>query len=253
MDLGLKNRVALILASSKGLGKAVAIELAKEGAKVIICGTDEIALSATKAEIELIAPGNVVSILCDLTDENARKNLVELSVKTFGDIEILVTNTGGPAAGSFDVFNLDDWKHFYNLLFLSAVDVIKQVLPGMKEKKFGRILTITSITLKQPADNLISSNAVRTSLLGLVKSLSNEVAMHGITVNNLLPGYTETNRLKNLVEKNPKVNEVKDTIPMKRFGTPAEFAAAAAFLVSARASYITGQSLAVDGGWIKGY
>ena len=253
MDLGIQNKVALILASSKGLGKAVAIELAKEGAKVIICGTDAAALATTKADIEAIAPNKVASFVCDITDEGQRKNLVEQSVKAFGTIEILVTNTGGPAAGAFEQFNLDDWKHLYNLLFLSAVDIIKQVLPGMKEKGFGRILTITSVAVKQPADNLISSNAVRTSLLGLVKSLSNEVAVYGITVNNLLPGYTHTNRLNNLIEKNPKVNDVKDTIPMKRFGTPEEFAAAAAFLVSERASYITGQSLAVDGGWIKGH
>ena len=252
MDLGIQNRVALILASSKGLGKAVAIELAKEGARVIICGTDAAALATTKADIEAIAPNNVVSFICDITDEGQRKNLVEQSIKAFGNIEILVTNTGGSATGPFEQFNLEDWKHLYNLLFLSAVDIIQQVLPNMKKKGFGRILTITSVAVKQPADNLISSNAVRTSLLGLVKSLSNEVAVHGITVNNLLPGYTNTNRLENLIHKNPKVNEVKETIPMKRFGTPQEFAAAATFLVSDRASYITGQSLAVDGGWIKG-
>ncbi len=135
MDLGLQNRVALILASSKGLGKAVAIELAREGAKVIICGTDSVALAATKTEIEAIAPNNVVWFVCDLTDENSRKNLVEQSVQAFGAIEILVTNTGGPAAGPFEQFNLEDWKHLYNLLFLSAVDIIQQVLPGMKERE----------------------------------------------------------------------------------------------------------------------
>ncbi len=253
MDLGIQNRVALVLASSKGLGKAVAMELAKEGVRVIICGTDAKALAATEAEIQSISPNNVVSFVCDITDADQRKNLVEQSVKAFGNIEILVTNTGGPAAGPFEKFNLEDWKHLYNLLFLSAVDIIQQVLPGMKEKGFGRILSITSVAVKQPADNLISSNAVRTGLLGLVKSLSNEVASYGITVNNLMPGYTATNRLKHLIEQNPKVNEIKDTIPMKRFGTPSEFAAAAAFLVSERASYITGQSLAVDGGWIKGH
>lgn len=253
MDLGIQNKVALVLASSKGLGKAVAIELAKEGARVIICGTDTKALAATEAEIQTISPGNVVSFVCDITDEAQRKHLVEQSVNAFGGIEILVTNTGGPAAGNFEQFNLEDWKQLYNLLFLSAVDVIQQVLPGMKKKKWGRILTITSITVKQPVDNLISSNAVRTSLLGLAKSLSNEVAPFGITVNNLLPGYTNTDRLAHLIEKNPNVNQVKETIPMKRFGTTVEFAAAAAFLVSERASYITGQSLAVDGGWIKGH
>jgi 3-oxoacyl-[acyl-carrier protein] reductase len=252
MDLGIQNKIALVLASSKGLGKAVALELAKEGAKVIICGTDAAALAATEAEIKKIATNNVTSFICDITDEQQRKNLVAESEKAFGNIVILVTNTGGPAAGPFEQFNLDDWKHIYNLLFLSAVDIIQQVLPGMKAKGFGRILTITSVAVKQPADNLISSNAVRTSLLGLVKSLSNEVASFGITVNNIMPGYTSTNRLETLIEKNPKVNEVKETIPMKRFGTTEEFAAAAAFLVSARASYITGQSLAVDGGWIKG-
>jgi len=253
MDLGLQNRVALVLASSKGLGKAVAFELAKEGAKVIICGTDPEALTASESEIQAIAPGHVASFVCDITDETQRKRLVEQSVNTFGDIEILVTNTGGPAAGPFEQFDLDDWKHIYNLLFLSAVDIIKQVLPGMKKRGFGRILTITSVAVKQPADNLISSNAVRTSLLGLVKSLSNEVAAYGITVNNLLPGVTNTKRLEHLVEQNPDVNRVKETIPMKRFGSTHEFAAAAAFLVSERASYITGQSLAVDGGWIKGH
>lgn len=253
MDLGIKNKVALVLASSKGLGKAVALELAIEGAKVIICGTDTDALAATEQEINAVAQNKVLAVVCDITDERQRKNLVEQSIKAFGTIEILVTNTGGPAAGTFEQFKLDDWKNIYNLLFLSAVDIIQQVLPGMKEKGWGRILTITSVAVKQPADNLISSNAVRASLLGLVKSLSNEVAIHGITVNNILPGYTSTNRLQGLIEKNPKVNEVKETIPMKRFGTTAEFAAAAVFLVSERASYITGQSLAVDGGWIKGH
>ena len=253
MDLGIKNKVALVLASRKGLGKAVALELAIEGAKVIICGTDTEALTATEQEINAVAPNKVLAVICDITDEMQRKNLVDESVKAFGAIEILVTNTGGPAAGPFEQFKLDDWKNIYNLLFLSAVDIIQQVLPGMKEKGWGRILTITSVAVKQPADNLISSNAVRTSLLGLVKSLSNEVAIHGITVNNILPGYTSTNRLQGLIEKNPKVNEVKETIPMKRFGTTSEFAAAAAFLVSERAGYITGQSLAVDGGWIKGH
>ena len=253
MDLGIQNKTALVLASSKGLGKAVAMELAKEGAKVIICGTDAVALAATEAAIEAVAPGNVVSVICDITDEAQRKNLVAVSVKAFGPIQILVTNTGGPATGPFEQFNLNDWKNMYNLLFLSAVDIIQQVLPGMKTKGFGRILTITSVAVKQPPDNLISSNAIRASLLGLVKSLSNEVAAYGITVNNIMPGYTITNRLQQLIEKNPKVNDVKETIPMKRFGTPEEFAAAAAFLVSERAGYITGQSLAVDGGWIKGH
>lgn len=252
MDLGLKNKIALVLASSKGLGKAVAIELAKEGAKVVICGTDSTALDNTKAQIQKINP-HVAAFKCDITNEAQRKALIRQTMDTFGEIDILVTNTGGPPSGNFEQFKPEDWRNFYELMFVSAVDIIQQVLPSMKKRKFGRILTITSITLRQPVENLIPSNAVRTSLLGLVKSLSNELAPFNITVNNLLPGFTETERLEKLVEKNPKLAEVKETIPMRRFGTPEEFAAAAAFLVSERASYITGQALAVDGGWIKGY
>jgi 3-oxoacyl-[acyl-carrier protein] reductase len=252
MDLGLKNKIALVLASSKGLGKAVAMELAREGAKVVICGTDSTALDNTKAQIQKINP-NVAAFKCDITNEAQRKALVKQTMDTFGEIDILVTNTGGPPSGNFEQFKPEDWRNFYELMFVSAVDIIQQVLPSMKKRKFGRILTITSITLRQPVENLIPSNAVRTSLLGLVKSLSNELAPFNITVNNLLPGFTETERLEKLVEKNPKLALVKETIPMGRFGTPEEFAAAAAFLVSERASYITGQALAVDGGWIKGY
>jgi 3-oxoacyl-[acyl-carrier protein] reductase len=252
MDLGLKNKIALVLASSKGLGKAVAMELAREGAKVVICGTDSTALDNTKAQIQKINP-NVAAFKCDITNEAQRKALVKQTIDTFGEIDILVTNTGGPPSGNFEQFKPEDWRNFYELMFVSAVDIIQQVLPSMKKRKFGRILSITSITLRQPVENLIPSNAVRTSLLGLVKSLSNELAPFNITVNNLLPGFTETERLEKLVEKNPKLALVKETIPMGRFGTPEEFAAAAAFLVSERASYITGQALAVDGGWIKGY
>jgi 3-oxoacyl-[acyl-carrier protein] reductase len=252
MDLGLKNKIALVLASSKGLGKAVAMELAREGAKVVICGTDSTALDNTKAQIQKINP-NVAAFKCDITNEAQRKALVKQTMDTFGEIDILVTNTGGPPSGNFEQFKPEDWRNFYELMFVSAVDIIQQVLPSMKKRKFGRILTITSITLRQPVENLIPSNAVRTSLLGLVKSLSNELAPFNITVNNLLPGFTETERLEKLVEKNPKLALVKETIPMGRFGTPEEFAAVAAFLVSERASYITGQALAVDGGWIKGY
>lgn len=252
MDLGIQNKVALVMASSMGLGKAVAIELATEGARVIICGNDQKSLDETFAEIQAIAPGKVTSFFCELTNEAQRKQLVEHSVKTFGDIEILVTNSGGPAAGPFEQFELDDWRRFYDLLFISVVDIIKQVLPSMKQKRAGRILAMTSFAVKEPANNLISSNAVRTSVMGLVKSLSNEVAQYDITVNNLMPGYTDTGRIQYLAEKDSTVYQMKEQIPMKRFATTREFAAAAAFLVSERASYITGQSLAVDGGWIKG-
>jgi 3-oxoacyl-[acyl-carrier protein] reductase len=253
MDLGLKGKNALILASSKGLGKGIAMELAREGANVAICGRHTEALEVAKSRIDKLGSGKVVTITCDILDSKDRKRLFEATHAAFGAIDILVTNTGGPDAGSFGDFDLEDWKRFYESMFLSAVDFIQMVLPEMKKKGFGRILTITSVSVKQPMENLISSNAVRSGLLGLVKSLSNELAADGITVNNIMPGYTMTDRLNQLLEGNPNVEKIKDTVPMKRFGEVEEFAAAAAFLLSERAAYITGQSLAVDGGLIKGY
>lgn len=253
MDLGLKGKNAIVLASTKGLGKSVAIELAQEGANVAICGRDMAALQATKMELEKLGSGIIIAENCDILDAKDRKRFFENAKSGLGSIDILVTNTGGPDAGSFGDFGLEDWRRFYESMFLSAVDFIQMVLPGMKEKRFGRILTITSVSVKQPVDNLISSNAVRTALLGLVKSLSNELAPLGITVNNIMPGYTMTDRLTQLLEGNPNVDKLKDSVPMKRFGKVDEFSAAAVFLLSERASYITGQSLAVDGGLIKGY
>lgn len=253
MDLGLKGKNAIVLASTKGLGKSVAIELALEGANVAICGRDLAALQATKLELEKFGSGIIIAENCNILDAEDRKRFFENAKSGLGSIDILVTNTGGPDAGSFGDFELEDWRRFYESMFLSAVDFIQMVLPGMKEKGFGRILTITSVSVKQPVDNLISSNAVRTALLGLVKSLSNELAPSGITVNNIMPGYTMTDRLTQLLEGNPNVDKLKDSVPMKRFGKVDEFAAAAVFLLSERASYITGQSLAVDGGLIKGY
>ncbi|SMD43536.1 3-oxoacyl-[acyl-carrier protein] reductase [Aquiflexum balticum DSM 16537] len=253
MDLGLKGKNAIVLASSKGLGKSVAVALAQEGANVAICGRDKNTLEATKKELEKFASGRIISGTCNIMDAGDRRRFFEKVNAAFGVIDILVTNTGGPDAGSFGDFGLEDWKRFYESMFLSAVDFIQMVLPGMKDKAFGRILAITSVSVKQPVDNLISSNAVRTALLGLVKSLSNELAPLGITVNNIMPGYTMTDRLNQLLEGNPNVDKLKDSVPMKRFGKVEEFAAAAVFLLSERASYITGQSLAVDGGLIKGY
>jgi len=252
MDLGLNGKHALVLASSKGLGRATAIALATEGAKVTICGRDTAALDQVE---QAIAPlnGSVHSVVADLNNDNDRKRLVQNARKQFGAIDILVTNSGGQSAGVFDDFQSDDWRSFFELLFIGTADIINQVLPDMKAKKAGRILMISSVTLKQPVNNLIASNSVRTSLLGLMKSLANELGPHGITVNTLMPGFTLTDRLQNLINQNADVNKVTDTIPLRRFGRPEEFGATAAFLCSQRASYISGAAIPVDGGWIKGY
>ncbi len=250
MDLGLANKVAFVAASSQGLGKSVALELAKEGAKVIICGRNKETLHLAQAEIEALG-GRVLALTGDLSIPKDRQAIIDATLKEFDGVDILVTNTGGPPAGKFEDFIAQDWEKAVQQLLGSAVGLIGGFLPGMKTQRWGRILTITSQAVKQPVNNLILSNAVRSSVVGLMKSLSNELGEYNITVNNIMPGYTETARLAKLIKDNASFASVTQEIPLGRFGQPEEFAAAVAFLASERASYITGISLAVDGGWIK--
>ena len=178
-------------------------------------------------------------------------------IERFGRIDILVTNAGGPPAGTFDQLTREQWDDAIRLTLLSAVELARQVLPGMKERRWGRIINITSIAVKQPVDGLMLSNSLRAGLTGFARTLANEVAAEGITVNNVLPGYTRTERLEELVEflAKKQVGDVRgiweQEIPMARLGEPKELAATVAFLASERASYITGTSIQVDGGWIR--
>lgn len=252
MELGIKNKTAFVAASSQGLGKAVALELAREGANVIICGRNKENLEKTKQEIEKQTNKELLAIAGDLSVPAEREHIIKTALQTFKVIDILVTNAGGPPAGKFEEFTQRDWDKAYNELLASVVGLINGFLPGMKQQRWGRIVAITSIAIKQPINNLVLSNAVRVSVVGLIKTLANELAMYNITVNNVMPGYTETDRLKELIETNPSFASVKNEIPLGRFGKPEEFAAAVSFLASERASYITGVSLAVDGGWTKG-
>ncbi len=252
MDLGLKNKVAFVAASSKGLGKSVALELAQEGASIIICGRNKDILEKTKQEIEQQANAEVLALAGDLSIPAEREQIIKSALQAYSTIDILVTNTGGPPSGKFEAFKQEDWDKAYHQLLASVVSLINGFLPGMKQQQWGRIIAITSMAVKQPVNNLILSNSVRASVVGLIKTLSNELGMYNITVNNVMPGYTETARLKELIENNPSFESAKSEIPLGRFGSPEEFAAAVAFLASERASYITGVSLAVDGGWIKG-
>jgi 3-oxoacyl-[acyl-carrier protein] reductase len=252
MELGLKNKVAFIAASSQGLGKAVALELAKEGAKLIINGRKKQTLEKTKQEIEQQTNGQVLALVGDLSVANEREQLIKNALQAYGTIDIVVTNTGGPPSGKFEEFTDEHWDNAYKSLLASAIGLIRGFLPGMKQKNWGRIIAVTSQAVKQPVNNLILSNAVRASVAGLIKTLSNELGQYNITVNNIMPGYTETDRLKHLAESNPSFeSSAKSEIPLGRFGKPDEFAAAVTFLASERASYITGVSLAVDGGWVK--
>ncbi len=251
MDLGLKDKIAFIAASSDGLGKAVATELAKEGATIIINGRNSEKLDNTKNEIEQAFNTKVLAISGDLADQEERAIVLKTIFNHHDKVDILITNTGGPPSGKFEELSEDHWNNAYQLLLGSAVSLIKGVLPGMKAQRWGRIITITSISVKQPVENLILSNSVRASVVGLMKTLASELGEFNISVNNIMPGYTQTNRLLSLIENNPSINSVTDEIPLKRFGKPEEFAAAVTFMASDRASYITGTSLAVDGGWIK--
>ena len=251
MDLGLKNKVAFIAASSDGLGKAVAMELANEGATIIINGRNKAKLEKTKNYIELKYHTKVLAIPGDLANKDEREAVLKTIFSRHDTIDILVTNTGGPRSGKFEDLSMEDWDDTYKLLLASTVSLIKAVIPGMKQQQWGRIIAITSQAVKQPVDNLILSNSVRASVAGLMKTLASELGEHNITVNNVMPGYTKTNRLLSLITSNPSFASAIDEIPLKRFGNPEEFAAAVTFLASERASYITGTSLAVDGGWIK--
>ena len=251
MNFGLKGKNALVTASSQGLGKSVALELAKEGANLAICARNKQLLETAKAQIYSMGAGDVFAVECDLTIASDRDKMMKAVLQHYKNIDILVTNTGGPPTGKFEELSQEDWNKAYELLLGSVVSIIRGVLPGMKENKWGRIITITSQAVKQPVENLILSNAVRASVVGLMKTLATELGPHNITVNNVMPGYTQTNRLKKLIAADPAFNEAINEIPLKRFGNPDEFAAAVTFLVSERASYITGVSLPVDGGWIK--
>ncbi len=252
MDLGIKGKKALVLASSKGLGKAVATELSQEGCEVMICSRNEQHIQSAKTEIEKKTGGIVHTVIGDVSESSGRQNIINAAMKAFGTVDILVTNSGGPPAGQFEDHSIEAWEYAYKLLLESTVQIIRGVLPGMKAQKWGRIVTITSQAIKQPVQGLVLSNSVRASLLGLVKTLSNEIGKYNITVNNVLPGYTETERLIELRGDASNWDAFTANVPLGRVAQPEEFAAAVTFLCSEKASYITGVSLPVDGGWIKG-
>jgi len=260
MDLGLRDKVALVAAASRGLGRAVAEELAAEGTSLVLCARDARVLAEVAAAIADKTGAHVLAIPADVSVSDDIKRVVEAGIDRFGHIDILVTNAGGPPAGRFDQLTSEQWEEAARLTLFSAIEFARQVLPGMKARHWGRILNITSIAVKQPVDNLMLSNSLRAGLTGFARTLANEVAADGITVNNILPGYTRTERLDELAtmmadKQGISADEFRGKwekeIPMGRLGEPHEFAAVAAFLVSERASYVTGTSVQVDGGWIK--
>jgi len=260
VDLGLKNRVALVAAASKGIGYACARELALEGARVFLCSRDEKRASEAAEKIHQETGAAVAGIGADVTDDVSVNRFVDLAMDRAGRVDILVTNAGGPPATTFDQTDLDLFRTAFELNALSAIRLAKLVLPGMRRQKWGRIVNITSVSVKQPIEGLLLSNTVRAGLTGWAKTVATEVAPEGVTVNNVAPGYTLTERQEELARsRSVALGKTTEEIiatwatqgPMGRIGKPEEIAAAVAFLASERASYITGVTLQVDGGWVR--
>jgi len=260
MDLGLTGKVALVAAASKGLGRACAEEFAREGARVVICARGQEALVATRNAIAAASNADVHAIAADVSTPDGIDRVGREALERWGRVDILVNNAGGPPSGPFERHPWSAWEDAVNLTLRSAVELTRLVLPGMRDRKWGRVVNITSIAVKQPVDGLMLSNALRSAVTGWARTLANEVARDGITVNNVLPGFTRTDRVEHLnaataaregisAEEVQKRTEAQ--IPMRRMGDPREFGAMVAFLASDRASYITAQSIAVDGGWIR--
>jgi 3-oxoacyl-[acyl-carrier protein] reductase len=261
METGLKNRVAIVAASSQGIGRATAEAFAAEGCRLAICARNRDALIDAAEKIRRQHNVEVLAEPFDVTDAGAVRDFVNGVVQKFGSADICVTNAGGPPARGFLATTVDEWKRAVEVNFMSAVYFAHQVIPHMQKRKWGRMITVTSITTKQPVADLVYSNAVRAAVVGLVKSLANEFGKDGILVNNVGPGYTATDRLKELAhsssaalgksEKEMFESWAADTA-LKRLGEPRELADAIVWLASERASYITGQTILVDGGMYRG-
>jgi len=262
MDLGIKGRVAAVAAASQGLGFECARQLASEGARVAICSRNEVRINAAADRIRESVPGaDVIGFVADVSVESDCERFINDTAEKMGQLDIVVTNTGGPAPGSLDQINFEQFRDGFDSTLMNAIIMMKTAVPHLRARGWGRIVNILSMTVKQPKINLLVSNTMRPAVLGFAKSISNELASENITVNNVAPGYTRTERLTELAEH---IHETKGTpvadvfkewesvIPARRLGVPEELGAMVAFLVSERASYITGVTIQVDGGSVQG-
>lgn len=261
MDLGLKGRGVIVAASSEGIGRATAEAFAREGAQVAMCARTETTLRQAADTIRAGTGAEIFAEPVDVTDSGAVEGFVEHVAKRFGRIDVCVTNAGGPPAKNFLSISSDEWRKAIDTNLMSVVHLAKAVLPHMQRHRWGRIITITSVAVKQPVAELILSNAVRAAVVGLVKSLSNEFGKDGILVNNVAPGYTATERLKELAGVRALAAGVAPeqiyqswaaATPVRRLGQPAEIADVILWLASERASYVTGQTVLADGGIYTG-
>lgn len=259
MDLQLENKVALVVASSQGLGKAIATQLVKEGTNVMITSRNTEKLQAVKEELLALNAGKVEYHTADITNVDEIKALVARTREVYGKIDILINNAGGPPGGTFDNFSDEDWQNAFELNLLSYIRMIREVLPDLK-KEGGKIINVASSSIKQPIQGLILSNTFRLGVVGLAKTLAEELAPHNILINTVAPGRIATDRIEYLDQlKAERQNITKEqiqeqslkAIPLSRYGTPEEFANVVTFLASSASSYVTGSSILVDGGLVK--
>jgi 3-oxoacyl-[acyl-carrier protein] reductase len=258
MDLGIRGKVAIVLAASKGLGRACAAALAEEGVNLVIGARNQQVLEEAARQIERTTGSKVLAVPTDVTKAEELKRIADSAIHEFGHVDILVNNAGGPPAGNFDAFSDEQWQAAFELNLLSAVRMIRLVLPSMRAQGSGRIINIVSTSVKQPIDNLLLSNSIRPGIIGLAKSLSLELAPANITINNVCPGRILTDRIRQLERIDEKVQQGMSEeeilqksaqgIPMRRLGKPEEVGALVAFLASQQAAYITGTTIQVDGG-----
>lgn len=261
MDLHLEGKIALVTGASQGLGFALALALSREGARVAINSRNLEKLQKAAGAIHAETGQEVIALAADVTEPAAADSLVTEVVNAFGGIDLLVANAGGPPSGSFETFGDEDWERAVNLSFLSQVRLIRAALPHLRRSAAASVLTVTSLTVKQPVANLVLSNSIRLATIGLTKSLALELGHQGIRFNSILPGWTETDRVLHLMEHRSKASglsveeerqkQSKES-PLGRMATPEEFANVGAFLLSPAASYLTGVMLSVDGGMYKG-
>ena len=261
MDLGLQNKVVLVTGSSQGMGRAIAEAFAREGAKVVMCARREAVLHAAAEEIAEQTGAEVEPFRADVTSAEDVEALVRYTVDRFGRLDVLVCNSGGPPAKEFEDICDEEWEQAFQLNLLGFIRLARAAVPHMKKQRWGRILFLTSVSVKQPIRELILSNVIRPGVVGLTKSLATELAPYRILVNNVCPGYVQTDRVRELAEAKARqqkrsvaeiLRSYGEQIPLGRMGTPEEIADVFVFLASERASYITGVSLHVDGGFIRG-